>query len=88
MKPSFDWGQELPRLRGRRVDLTWLTEKDSPAIFTIFGDPEVMRFWSSPPLASLDSAVDLIKDIHRLFGSRRLFQWGIGLRETEEMTRS
>jgi RimJ/RimL family protein N-acetyltransferase len=67
------------------VDLRWLTQEDSPAILAIFGDSEVTEFWSSPPLRNLDGAVDLIEDIHRLFGSRTLFQWGICLRETEEV---
>jgi [ribosomal protein S5]-alanine N-acetyltransferase len=45
----------------------------------------VMKFWSSPPLESLGGAVDLIEEIHDLFGSRRLFQWGICLQETDEL---
>jgi [ribosomal protein S5]-alanine N-acetyltransferase len=86
MKPSFfDWGHELPRLAGKRVDLRWLTLQDAPAILTIFGDPEVMEFWSSPPLQNLDGAAGLIEEIHQLFGARRLFQWGICLPETEEV---
>jgi [ribosomal protein S5]-alanine N-acetyltransferase len=84
-EPSFEWGNELPRLSGRRVDLRWLTLQDAPAMLAIFGDPEVMKFWSAPPLQSLDGAVDLIEEIHDLFGSRRLFQWGICLQETGEL---
>jgi len=85
MVSSFKWGHELPKLSGRRVDLRWLTRQDAPAILAIFGDPEVMKFWSSPPLQSLAGAEDLIKEIHDLFGSRQLFQWGISLRETREV---
>jgi RimJ/RimL family protein N-acetyltransferase len=85
MVASFDWGQELPRLLGERVDLRGLTRQDSPGIFAIFGDSEVMEFWSSPPLRNLEGAVALIDDIHGLFGSRSLFQWGICLRGTEEV---
>jgi len=40
MVSSFEWGHELPRLSGRRVDLRWLTRQDAPAILAIFGDPE------------------------------------------------
>lgn len=85
MMSSFEWGHELPRLAGRRVDLRWLTRADSPAILATFGDPAVMEFWSSPPLQSLDGAVNVIEEIHELFRSRRLFQWGICLPQTDEV---
>ena len=85
MMPSFEWGQELPRLSGRRLELRWLTQQDAPAILAIFGDSEVMRFWSSPPLRNLGAATELIEEIHQLFGSRRLFQWGICWCETKEV---
>ncbi len=80
---SFDWGDELPKLAGCRLDLRRLTQEDAPAIFSIFGDPEVMRFWSSPPLADLAAAAALIDEIHDLFRSRRLFQWGVCSREDD-----
>jgi ribosomal-protein-alanine N-acetyltransferase len=85
MKSSFEWGHELPALPGRRVGLRWLTGQDAPDILTIFGDPEVMKFWSSPPLLNLAEATELIEEIHHLFCSRDLFQWGICLQETNEI---
>ena len=84
-KAAFDWGKQLPRLAGERVVLRWLTDQDSEAVFEIFGDPEVMRYWSSPALKNLDAAADLIKEIHHFFDTRRLFQWGICLRESDEV---
>lgn len=78
---AFEWGDELPRLSGCRLDLRWLRPEDAPAILSIFGDPEVMRFWSSPPLQDLAAAAALIDEIHGLFRSRQLFQWGICSRE-------
>src|SRR5262245_12929826 len=80
---AFEWGDELPRLRGRRVDLRWLTRDDAPALFAIVGDPEVMNWWSSSPLAGAAEAVNLIDEIHDLFTARRLFQWGVCGRETD-----
>jgi RimJ/RimL family protein N-acetyltransferase len=82
---SFDWDHELPRIAGRRVGLRWLTRADAPAILATFGDPAVIEFWSSPPLQNLDGALKLIEEIHELFHSRRLFQWGIYLLETDEV---
>jgi RimJ/RimL family protein N-acetyltransferase len=82
---SVEWGNELPRLTGRRIDLRWLTREDASAILAVFGDPQVMRYWSSPPLRDLGAATELIDEIHGLFASRRLFQWGICSRETDEV---
>ena len=82
---SFQWGDKLPTISGSRLTLRWLTKHDAPAILTIFGDPEVMKFWSSPPLENLPAATKLIDEIHDHFFSRRLFQWGIALRETDEL---
>lgn len=81
----FEWGSELPTLPAQRVDLRWLTPEDAPGILSVFGDPEVMRFWSSPPLKDLAGAHELIEEIHGFFKSRRLFQWGISLRESNEV---
>jgi [ribosomal protein S5]-alanine N-acetyltransferase len=85
MTVSFQWHTELPTLAASRVDLAWLTLEDAQAIFEIFGDLEVMRFWSSPPLTDLAAARKLIEEIHEHFRARRLFQWGIRLRATHEV---
>jgi RimJ/RimL family protein N-acetyltransferase len=54
-----------------------LESTDVSALHEIFGDPEVMRYWSSPPLASAEAAANLLDRIHLGFSERRLFQWGI-----------
>lgn len=82
---SYEWGDELPRLEGPRVALRALRNDDASAIFAIFGDPEVMKFWSSPPLANLAAAEALIEEIRTGFQDRQLFQWGIELRLTGEV---
>jgi RimJ/RimL family protein N-acetyltransferase len=73
---AFAW-DELPRLRFQRVRLRPLSDADVPALFRIFGDSEVMRFWSSPPLEDLGAARGLLDHIRRSFEARTLFQWGI-----------
>ena len=83
--PPFEWGDVLPTLAARRVSLRWLSEDDSAAIFAIFGDPEVMRYWSSPPLRDLAAARQLIAEIHHHFHARDLFQWGVALQPTGEI---
>ncbi len=82
MKNPYEWGAELPRLTGKRLELSGLTQRDAPAIFEIFGDPEVVRYWSSPPFTELSEANKLITETRELFKSRQLFQWGVRLRES------
>jgi [ribosomal protein S5]-alanine N-acetyltransferase len=36
-----------------RLTLRWLDEGDAPSLFAIFSDPEVMRYWSTPPVTDI-----------------------------------
>lgn len=74
---------KLPTIEAERVRLRWLAESDARALFSIFSDAEVMRYWSSPPLAGLDAANELLAHIHDSFARRTLFQWGIARREDD-----
>ena len=47
------------------------------ALYGIFSHPEVMRYWSTPPLADRESAVTLLNEIHDGFKRRALLKWGI-----------
>jgi len=55
----------MPRIDADRVRLRALAEADLPALFEVFGDAEVMRYWSSPPLADIARAHALLADIRR-----------------------
>lgn len=73
----FIIGDCLPTLEASHVRLRWLTEADVPALFTIFGDPEVTRYWGFAVLRDLAAAAALLEDIRRGFRARTLFQWGV-----------
>ncbi len=49
----------------RRLRLRPLGEPDAPALFTIFGDAAVMRYWSTPPWTSIDEARQMIDSDQR-----------------------
>ena len=78
----MDW-TELPRLDGERISLRRLCDRDVDALFTIFSDPRVMRYWSTPPLRNRQAAVDLLKEIHELFDKRVMLKWGVALRNND-----
>ena len=75
----------LPTIPTPRLLLRWLTERDVDALFAVFSDPEVMRYWSSPPLPSTEAARRLLEEIHEYFRQQTLFQWGIARREDDRV---
>ena len=68
---------ELPRLEAGSLALRMIRPEDADDLFAIFGNPDVMRYWSTPPLEDLAGARDLVGEIQQCFESRRLFQWGL-----------
>ena len=74
--------EHLPTIPTARLQLRALTPADVPALFGIFGDPVVCRYWSRPALPDLDAAAELQTEIARHFAARTLFQWGIAERAT------
>jgi [ribosomal protein S5]-alanine N-acetyltransferase len=73
----------LPTLLTERLALRWLTPADVPALYEIFSDAEVTRYWSSPPLSDLAAAEALLAEIREAFARRTLFQWGIARRSDD-----
>ena len=78
--PAFDTlVLQTPRLRLRA-----LQESDAPALFAIFSDPAVMRYWSTPPWTTLAQAQDLIaRDIAAMRSGEYL---RLGLERTVDAT--
>jgi len=42
---TFPWPEKLPALRSTGPVLRRLERADIPALYEIFSDPEVMRYW-------------------------------------------
>jgi RimJ/RimL family protein N-acetyltransferase len=74
---TYTWGEHLPTLTGERVHLRELLPSDVPALYAIFSDPRVMRYWSTPAYQDESEAVRLYERIQEGFRSQKLFQWGI-----------
>jgi [ribosomal protein S5]-alanine N-acetyltransferase len=73
----YDWGDCLPTLMGSTVALRALTARDVPALFDIFSDAEVTRYWSWSAFERMDQASELFAEIQNGFLTKSLFQWGI-----------
>jgi RimJ/RimL family protein N-acetyltransferase len=70
-------GGALPTLDAPRVRLRWLTDRDVDALFAIFSDEVMMRYWSTPPMKDRGEAAELLARIRRMFADKTGFQWGV-----------
>jgi len=80
----MDW-KFLPTIYTTRVSLRWITEDDIDALYRIFSHPEVMRYWSTPPLQDRNAAIELVKEIHDGFQQRQMLKWGIATRPDDHV---
>jgi RimJ/RimL family protein N-acetyltransferase len=78
-------GDRLPTLAAPRVALRWLTEADIGALYGIFSDPAVMRYWATPPMSDIAQAKKLVADIHEGFRAQHLFEWGVARLEDDRI---
>lgn len=78
-------GERLPTLAAPRVALRWLTEADVGALYGIFSNSTVMRYWSTLPMSDIAQAGKLVADIHEGFRSQRLFVWGVSRLEDDRI---
>lgn len=78
-------GDELPSIPAVRVKLRHPVDADVPALFAVFSDDEVMRYWSRPPMRDVAEAQALLEDIRSCFRERSLFQWGVARVEDDRV---
>ena len=70
----------FPRLRGQRLCLRGPRADDADAVFALFSDPAVMRYWSRRPMAARVEAEDKIVEITEDFAARKALQWVVAAR--------
>ena len=62
--------------------MRWASEDDVDALYEIFSDPRVMRYWSSGPLANREAAAAMQREIVQHNLSDTQMKWGLALRDT------
>lgn len=75
----------LPIIDGQRIRLRRVTEDDVDALYRIFSNPEVMRYWSSTPLTDRTAATKLLEEIHDGFRRRAMMKWGVARRSDNQI---
>ena len=72
----------LPVITTERVVLRWISEDDIDGLYDVFSNAEVMRYWSSGPLANRDAAAAMQREIAKGNENNTMFKWGLALRES------
>jgi [ribosomal protein S5]-alanine N-acetyltransferase len=80
----MDW-KKLPTINTERVCLRWMSEADIDALYTIFSNVEVMRYWSSPPISDRKAAALILKGVHDGFHNRTQLKWGVAKRTDDAL---
>lgn len=72
----------FPVLETERLLLRELREEDGPAIYDVFRDPVVTRYYGFSHLTRPEQGLALVRDRLREWTERTAIRWGLELRET------
>ena len=75
----------LPIITTERVVLRWVSENDIDSLFEVFSDPQVMRYWSTPPYTDREAAVQLQREIAAGNENNTMIKWGLALRDSDRL---
>ncbi|HEV7746241.1 MAG TPA: GNAT family protein [Pyrinomonadaceae bacterium] len=74
----------LPTINTNRLSLRWIRMEDVDDFYAVYSNPQVMRYWSTPPLADKEAASKLISEIQRDVEAQQILKWGIALRPDDK----
>lgn len=74
MKPG---PTELPILETERLLLRPMRQEDAPALFAIYGDPEVMRYAGDEPFPDEATIVVMLQSVARLLAAGESLEWAV-----------
>jgi len=80
----MDW-TKLPTITTSRLILREISAQDVDDFYEIYSNPEVMRYWSTPPLPDKAAASKQIVEIQDGFRRRQFLKWGITLRADDKL---
>lgn len=75
----------LPDIDAHRVRLRTIKESDLDQLYSIFSDPKVMRYWSTPPLGSIQDAWTLLREIQTGNEQGTILKWGVALKPADNL---
>lgn len=75
----------LPVITTPRLVLRWVAEDDIDALFEIFSNPQVVRYWSSGPLTERAGAAAMQREMAENNLKDAFWKWGLALRDTNQL---
>lgn len=75
----------LPIIPAQRIRLRGLSRLDVDAIYEIFSDPAVMRYWSTTPLPDKAAAETLTEEIIHDVNQGKMMKWGVALNSNDRV---
>lgn len=82
---AYEHNGVLATLESERLRLRAMEYRDAPALFQIFSDAAVMRYWSRGPWTEEAEGVALIDRVAASVRDGTLFQWGVALKESDSV---
>jgi RimJ/RimL family protein N-acetyltransferase len=70
----------FPTINASRIRLRPIASTDVDAMYMVFSNPEVMRYWSTPPLPNKVAAEELVSEILNDIARGKMMKWGIARR--------
>jgi ribosomal-protein-alanine N-acetyltransferase len=68
---------ELPTLETQRLLLRPMHQEDTPALFAIYGDPEVMRYAGDGPFSDEATVATMLRSVARLLAAGKSLEWAV-----------
>lgn len=68
---------ELPTLETERLLLRPMRQDDAPALFAIYGDPEVMRYAGDDPFPDEAAVAVMLRSVARLLAAGESLEWAV-----------
>ena len=75
----------LPTIHTSRLSLRSISAADVDDFYAVYSNPEVMRYWSTPPLPNIEAASKLISEIEEGNERHNMLKWGIALRSNDAL---
>lgn len=83
LRAALDSLPAFPRLAGARTCLRGPRDDDTDALYALFSDPRVMRYWSRSAMTERSEAAGLIVEIGERFEQREMLNWVIASRRDD-----
>lgn len=75
----------IPKLETNRLIVREIGNADIEAVYSIFSNPEVTRFYGMEPMENVSQARQIIANFAKSYHAKQGIRWGIVLKENNEL---